>query len=384
MNSSAEARGRSSGTIAISANTSWNLINFRSRLIRDLIGAGYRVVAIAPADDHSAALEALGAEFEPITIRSSGTSPVEDLRLILAYRKILARIRPAAFLGVTIKPNIYGSIAAQTVGARIINNVSGLGPLFIEQGLLTKVVTGLYRFALRKSATVFFQNREDMGLFLDRRIVRESQVALLPGSGVDLSRFVPGAADSRSGAPFRFLFTGRLQWTKGIAEFVEAARIVRRTHPETLFQVLGAAGDNEMKAVPATDIAQWQAEGLIDYLGATDDVRPFIGAADCVVLPSYREGLPRALLEGSAMGKPLIGTDVPGCRDVVADGVTGLLCEVRSGGSLAAAMIGMLGRSSAERREMGRLGRLKVEQEFCETVVVGKYLDALAAPPHQP
>jgi glycosyltransferase involved in cell wall biosynthesis len=173
------------------------------------------------------------------------------------------------------------------------------------------------------------------------------------------------------------LFAGRLQWTKGVAEFVEAARIVRSAHPQTRFQILGSAGENEMKAVPLSNVEQWQAEGLVDYLGVTSDVRPFIAAADCVVLPSYREGLPRVLLEGSAMGKPLISTNVPGCRDVVANGVTGLLCEARSASSLAKAMIAMLDRSPRERQEMGRLGRSKIEQEFCETVVISRYLDAI-------
>ncbi len=377
MNHSVPDPGSSAQVIAISANTSWNLVNFRSRLISDLIAAGLRVVAIAPEDDWTPALRGLGAEFVPIAIRSSGTSPVEDLRLLLAYRRILAKLRPSAFLGVTIKPNIYGSIAAQSVGVRIINNVSGLGPVFIEQGPLTSLVSQLYRFAFRRSATVFFQNRDDLRLFLDRRIVRRDQVALLPGSGVDLARFLVSEPEQAGEGPFRFLFAGRLQWTKGVAEFVEAARIVRTSHPHTTFQILGSAGENEMKAVPLSRIDEWVDQGLIEYLGATSDVRPFIAAADCVVLPSYREGLPRVLLEGSAMGKPLIATDVPGCRDVVTHRATGLLCDVQSAEALAAAMITMVELAPAERIAMGQRGRRKVEQEFCETVVVGKYLNAL-------
>ena len=152
---------------------------------------------------------------------------------------------------------------------------------------------------------------------------------------------------------------------------------VRRDHPGATFQILGQLGAINRTAVPSSELARWRAEGIIDYLGESDDVRGAIGQADCIVLPSYREGLPRALLEGSAMGKPLIATDVPGCRDVVVDGETGYLCEVRSAASLAAAMVKILEASDAERSAMGARGREKVELEFCQSRVIAKYLAAL-------
>lgn len=332
----------------------------------------------APDDEHRPNLADLGTDFLPVPIDSAGLSVIEDLRLLARYIKIFRELRPFAYLGFTAKPNIYGSMAARLVGAKVINNVSGLGTVFIKRSPLTALVAQLYRFSFRNSATIFFQNRDDMELFLNKGLARREQAELLPGSGVDLERFRPrpGAALDR---PFRFLLVGRLLWDKGLAEYVEAARTVRRFHPGIRFQMLGPAGANNRTAVPSSVVERWRAEKIIDYLGESDDVRTAIEQADCIVLPSYREGLPRALLEGSAMGKPLIATDVPGCRDVVVDGETGYLCEGRSADSLAAAMVKMLEAPAAARHRMGELGRRKIEQEFCESRVIAKYLEALGA-----
>lgn len=363
-------------TILLSANSSWNIFNFRLGLITALQGRGFKVAVAAPADDHAAALRKLGIDLVPLAIDSSGASPVRDLRLLAGYYRVLRRIRPAAFLGFTAKPNIYGSIAAAALGIRVINNISGLGTAFIEKTRLTKIVSALYRIALKRSSTVFFQNRDDCQLFTAAGLVTPDQARLLPGSGIDLDRFRP-SGQPRAAGPFRFLFVGRLLWDKGLAELVEAARMVRHAHPEVRFQLLGAAGVANRTAVPADTLQGWIDEGLVEYLGADDDVRRHIDQADCLVLPSYREGLPKALLEGSAMGKPVIATDVPGCRDVVDDGRTGFLCEVRSARSLAEAMIRMIACSAEDRQAMGELGRRKVELEFCQSRVIDKYLEAL-------
>lgn len=368
--------GRKPKTIVISANSCWNIVNFRGGLIRALAAKGHRIVVAAPEDGHQSRVAELGAAFVPVPINSSGLSVVEDLRLLLSYLGLFREIRPSAFLGFTAKPNIYGSLAARLVGAKVINNVSGLGTVFIKPGPLTILVTWLYRLGLRTSSTIFFQNREDMDLFMAKRIARPGQAGLLPGSGVDLAHFQP-LARARGPGPFRFLLVARLLWDKGVAEYVEAARLVRKSHPRARFQLLGALGVNNRTAVPSSLIERWRGEDLIDYLGEANDVRDAIGEADCIVLPSYREGLPRSLLEGSAMGKPLIATDVPGCRDVVADGETGYLCAGRSADSLAAAMRRMLEATASERLAMGERGRRKVEREFCETQVIAKYLEAL-------
>lgn len=367
------------GTILVSANSSWNIVNFRMGLIRALESSGYRIVVAAAEDQHSPKLADLGIPFVPVPINSSGLSVVEDLRLLARYIKVFREVRPFAFLGFTAKPNIYGSLAARLVGAKAINNVSGLGTVFIKRSPLTALVAQLYRLSLRRSSTVFFQNRDDLELFTRAGIVRPERARLLPGSGVDLDHFRP-SAEARVGGPFRFVFVGRLLWDKGVAEYVEAARFVSTAYPEAAFQMLGPVGAINRTAVPSADLERWRADGIIDYLGESDDVRGAIGQSDCVVLPSYREGLPRALLEGSAMGKPLIATDVPGCREVVIDGQTGYLCEARSARSLADAMLKMIKASDLERSNMGARGRAKVEREFCESRAIAKYLEALGGP----
>ena len=370
---------RHSGPVVIAANSCWNIVNFRSALVAALLREGRDVLVLAPPDEYVPALEALGAHFIPVEVESSSLSVTGDLKLLLRYAAIMRRVRPSAFLGFTIKPNIYGSLAAQAVGARVINNITGLGTAFLSTGWLRTLASALYRVALRRSHTVFFQNGSDLQLFLKRRLVRQDQARLLPGSGLDLERFRPSPAAAGAADDFRFLLIGRMLWDKGVGEFVEAARRVRASHPQARFQLLGALGADNRTAVPEDQLGKWLDEGVVEYLGSTSDVRPFVEAADCLVLPSYREGLPRSLLEGSAMGKPVIATDVPGCRDVVDHGRTGLLCAVRSAEALASAMRQMIDLSPAERAIMGAAGRARVEQEFCETKVLERYLGALNA-----
>lgn len=318
-------------------------------------------------------------EYCPIEMDRQGISPARDLLLLWRYWRTLRRLRPDIFLGFTAKPNVYGSLAAQALGISVINNVAGLGTAFIRKGPLTRIVSALYRLAFRRSATVFFQNPEDRDLFVGEGMVRPEQARLLPGSGVDLERFQPGEPPSGPAGGFTFLLIGRLLWDKGVAEFVEAARRVRREAPDARFQLLGFLDVLNRTAVSRADVESWVREGVVDYLGETDDVRPFIAAADCVVLPSYREGLPRTLLEAAAMARPLIATDVPGCRQVVEDGVNGFLCAARDAASLAAAMTRMLSLGGEERARLGAAGRAKVQREYDEKLAVGIYVEAVAA-----
>jgi glycosyltransferase involved in cell wall biosynthesis len=362
--------------IVISINAAWNIVNFRLGLIRALREAGHEVIALAPPDPYGARLEVLGIPYVPIEMDKQGLSPLGDLLLLGRYRRLLRRLKPDLFLGYTAKPNIYGSIAARAAGARVINNVSGLGTAFIRGGLLSRIVSALYRFAFRHSSTIFFQNDEDMALFLEKKLVRPGQARLLPGSGVDLDRFRPSSAPAASDR-ITFLLVARLLWDKGVGEFVEAARSVRAERPNARFRILGFLDVANRTAVPRAEVERWVAEGVVEYLGEADDVRPHLAAADCIVLPSYREGLPRTLLEAAAMAKPLIATDVPGCRHVVVDGVNGLLCAPRDAESLAAAMIEMIDVGPGQREEWGRAARDRVEREYDERIAAVLYLEAI-------
>jgi glycosyltransferase involved in cell wall biosynthesis len=359
--------------VVVAANSSWNILNFRTGLIRGLTAAGYEPVVIAPHDPTSEARRRdLDAEWIAVDLERSGLNPLSDLILLWKYRKILSRLRPAAFLGFTIKPNIYGSIAARSLGIPTIANISGLGTAFIRKGPLLAVVSMLYRFALKRAGTVFFQNPHDRALFIDRRLVRQDKARLLPGSGVDLKQF---ARVPLPHGPVTFLFIGRILGDKGVRELAQAARGLSREH--LVVQLLGPIDEGNRTAIPRTELESWVRDGGIEYLGATDDVRPFIAKATAVVLPSYREGLPRSLLEAGAMGRPLIATDVPGCRDVVDDGVNGFLCAVRDPASLEQCMRRFAALTVEERAAMGSRCRRKIETKFSEEVVIGAYLDAL-------
>jgi glycosyltransferase involved in cell wall biosynthesis len=361
-------------TIVLSANSDWNIANFRPGLICALRGAGYDPVVIAPqdpaADDR---MRELDVERIPIRIDRSGLNPVADLRLLADYRRLLGRIQPAAYLGFTIKPNIYGSMAAATLGIPAIPNVSGLGTAFIRRGVLQSIVTALYRRGFSKAPAVFFQNDEDRSLFVGRRIVRAKQSRVLPGSGVDLSRFAPAAPNE---GPPVFLLVARLLRDKGVIEFVQAARSLGSQGMH--FQLLGPIDEGNRTAIGRLELERWVEEGVIEYLGVTDDVRPFLAAATAVVLPSYREGMPRSLLEAAAMARPLIAADVPGCRDVVEDGVNGYLCTVRDPVSLASAMRRLAALPPTDRIAMGEAARSKVQEQFSEELVIGAYLEVLA------
>ena len=368
--------GHADRRIVLSANTAWFITNFCPGLIEGLRAAGYTPTVFAPADAAlEGAMRRLGVEHHHVTIDRSGLNPVADLALIARYLRLLRRSAPTAYLGFTIKPNVYGAIAAKWLGIPAVPNVSGLGTAFIRRGPLQWVVTHLYRAAFRNLPAVFFQNAEDSRLFVERRIIQPGQVRLLPGLGIDLDRFAPAPPPEKARS---FLLIGRMLRDKGVMEFVEAARELRTEMPEARFQLLGPVDEGNLTAVTRAELDAWVAEGTIDYLGTTDDVRPFIAAAAVAVLPSYREGMPRALLEGAAMGRLLIASDVPGCRDVVEEGVNGYFCTPGDAASLAGAMR-KAARLPLERRlAMGEAARRKVQERFSEEFVVRAYLDVLA------
>ena len=363
--------------IIISINTAWNVYNFRSGLIKALVAHGYDVVAVTPDDEYASRLMDLGCRFISLPMDNNGTHPGRDLLLFVRYWLLLRFERPSVYLGYTVKPNVYGSIAAHALSIPVVNNIAGLGATFINNTYLTKIVRGLYKFALNKSRRVFFQNSDDHLLFTESGLVRSEIADRIPGSGIDLSRYSPSSVPALTTRPFRFLLVARMLKDKGIREFVDAARIVRQRFPETQFQLLGMVDEANSNAIAIEEIHTWEKENLIHYLGKTDDVRPYLADSDCVVLPSYREGVPRSLLEAAAMERPIITTDTPGCKDVVEHGLNGLLCKVRDAEDLAEKMLLMLSLTRENRLAMGEHGRNKVQSEFDEKLVIEKYLKVI-------
>src|SRR4029079_12190984 len=242
-------------TIVLSANSDWNIANFRQGLVRALHSAGYEPVVIAPQDPAAdARMRELGAERIPIEIDRAGLNPATDIRLLLSYRSLLKRLRPAAYLSYTIKPNIYGSLAAASLGIPALPNVSGLGTAFIRGGPLQALVSLLYRVGFARAPVVFFQNDEDRSLFVSRAIVRPDQARVVPGSGVDLDQFAPVPLPE---GPPAFLFIGRLLRDKGVAEFVEAARLLRAEYPDARFRLLGGLDEGNRTGIRQPELNSW-------------------------------------------------------------------------------------------------------------------------------
>lgn len=362
--------------ILITINSAFNVANFRAGLVKALVADGHEVIALVPKDKYASRIEALGARVVDLPMDKQGLSILNDFRLIRHFAAEFRRIKPDIVLSFTIKNNIYGAIAARRVGVPFIPSVTGLGTAFLGHPLLTAFVTKLYQNAFRPLDHVVFQNGDDRALFIARKIVTPEQCILVPGSGIDLDRFTPAPLPS-SGKDVTFLMIGRVLRDKGVGEYVDAARIVKRRFPDARFQLLGPTDYENRTAFSRATVAEWEREGIIDYLGTCDDVRPIIADADCVVLPSYREGTPRTLLEAAAMARPLIATDVPGCREVVDDGVNGYLCEVRNAESLAEACLRFRAMTVAARQTLGERGRAKIERQFDETLVTRAYKKAL-------
>jgi len=370
--------------VVLISNTAWYIYNFRRGLIRELQQQGYSVVAIAPPDEYAEKLAAIDARFVPLPMDNKGTNPIRDLRLAFAIRRLLKQERPCCALTFTVKPNVFGAFAARSLGIPVISNISGLGTVFIKRTWVTMVVGTLYRSSLRFASKIFFQNPDDLELFVGNRLVDSSKSQLLPGSGVDTIRFAPPTQPDQPKGLFRFLLLGRLLWDKGIGEFVDAAAQVRGKFPNCEFVLMGFTGMDNATAIPFSKIENWQKSGLLTYVPPAVDVRDQLAQADCVVLPSYREGTPKALLEAASMAKPIITTDVPGCRQVVEDGATGFLVKVRDATDLAEKMERMIRLTEGERVAMGLRGREKMIREFDERIVIRAYLQAVEqfAPRH--
>lgn len=361
--------------IAIVLNTSWNIYNFRMNLVKALLADGHEVHTIAPYDDYSHYLTEAGCTHHDLKMDSRGANPVKDFLLVFELLSTYRKVRPDVVLHYTIKPNVYGTLAAAILRIPSINNVCGLGTIFLKKNLVSSIAIALYRLAFRFPKKVFFQNPDDRALFVDKKIIALAATDLVPGSGIDLSRFIPSGF--KRNKKFTFLLVSRLITDKGVLEFIEAIRQLRSSGVDARFQILGSKDPKHKRGIKLEVINEWIDSGTIEYLGTTRDVRPFIQQADCIVLPSYREGTPRTLLEAASIAKPIITTDVPGCHHVVTDGHNGLLCNLKDSADLARKMKVMANFDDETLKTMGLNGRKKAELEFDESIVINKYLSAI-------
>ncbi|MDO9521675.1 MAG: glycosyltransferase family 4 protein [Pseudohongiella sp.] len=365
----------SSKHIILCSNTAWYLFNFHRYTISALIDQGHRVTCIASYDRHADKLENLGAKFVVLAIHGANTRMLGELSTFIDVMRCFIKLRPDMVLNFTIKMNVYAGLFARMLRIPYINNISGLGTAFIHNSAFYRLIRRLYGVANAGSYTVFFQNPDDLEEFVLNGLVSFDRARLLPGSGLNVSQFKPSPPPD---APFTFLMIARLIADKGVREFVNAAKIVRARYPSTRFILVGPGEVENKSAISRQEIGQWEQESIVEMPGAVSDVRPWLKECHVFVLPSYREGMPRAVLEAAAMGRPAIVADVPGCRQSIVAGQTGWLCKVRDAESLAEQMVAVM-QPEVDIAAYGARAAERVKREFSNDIVIRAYLDCVKA-----
>lgn len=387
--------------ILLVANWDWVLYNFRLPLARALEDSGLDVILVCPPGDYTERIQEMGFHWLPWGLERRSTRPWREVASTVALYRLYRELHPAAVHHFTIKPVLYGSLAARLARVPVvINNFTGLGYLFGEStqaAWLRKLVLPLLRWALGGDGYhTAFQTRGDRSVLADLNIVPEEETTIIPGTGVDLSRFSPSspspsgrgargegaggagrgadesASEGQSESP-TILMASRLLWDKGIAEFVEAARIIRKSGPEARFLLAGDPDPGNLACIPDEKLAEWQAEGTVEFLGHRADMPALLRQADIAVLPSYHEGVPLFLLEAAASGLPLVGTDIEGCRIVIQNGENGFLVPKKDAGTLAAALQKLLAEPDL-RRHMGQESRRIASAHFSQGAILEQYL----------
>lgn len=355
--------------ILVLSNNCSDLYNFRSELISAFIEKGENVVIVVPYGLKFDNLEDMGVRLIDISLERRGMNPIKDFKVFYQYLCLLIKESPDLVITYTIKSNIYGGSACKIKRIPYAVNITGLGTAFNGNGFLRKMVTMMYRFALKKAKAVFFENEANMQIFLNDKIIRKEQAVLLNGAGVNLDRFsaLPYPEDTDE---FRFLFMGRVMAEKGVNELFEAMRMLRSEGISCSLDMLGSFEENFSEK-----IKEAEKEGWLRYHGYQEDVRPYIAKCHCFVLPSWHEGMANANLECASSGRPIITSNVPGCKEAVIDGVSGLLCEPKNAQSLYAALKTMTELCNRERESMGLMGRKHMKLIFDKEDVIKKTME---------
>jgi glycosyltransferase involved in cell wall biosynthesis len=357
-----------------------SLINFRGDLLKELVAAGHEVTAMAGGEEPDVVrqLVDIGVSFRAYPIQRNGMNPLADLQTYLALRKALGDLKPDVVLSYTIKPVIWGGMALKGMSsAQFYALITGLGFAFYEgdnfiRTMLNVLVTHLYRASLSKASRVIFQNPDNRYLFISKQIIEKDKSELVNGSGVDVDHFVVAKLPDNDVV---FLTIGRLLGSKGFREYAKAARLVKVRYPEVLFKLVGPV-DPSPDGISLAEVQSWHNEGIIQYFGETRDVRPFINDCHVYVLPSYHEGMPRTVLEAMAIGRPILTTDVPGCRETVIPGENGYLVPKADAEALAKRMIWFI-ENRDELDRMGLASRRIAEKRFDVRKINAKMLQIM-------
>ena len=364
--------------IAFVANTSWSIYKFRLYLLQTLVAKGFDVYVLAPRDKYTGLFEHIeGISFiELKKLKSKSISLPDDWQLYLELLHHYKRLRPHLAFHYTIKANIYGSLAAARINCPAVSVITGLGYMFTGKSMFKFAASKLYCYALKKTKEVWFLNSDDQKIFIDDKLVAAEKTFLLPGEGVDTHTFYPAPYQYKK-ETISFLLIGRLIEHKGIYEYAQAAKMLLAKGINAQFCLLGFFDNKSAVAISSQQLLQWQTGGSIIYLGETDNVVPYIEEADCIVLPSYREGMPLSLLEGASMCKALVASDVAGCREIVKDRINGFLCHKKDAGDLAAKMEQYYNLTVEEKIAMGMAGREIVMKHFTKEIITDIYLSKL-------
>jgi glycosyltransferase involved in cell wall biosynthesis len=363
--------------VAIIENHELGIYSIRHDLVK-AIAEKYEVTVLTEVDN-SFVNGDLNKLINFVDVGKAVLNPATALKYYNRLKKALLEHRPDISLTFTIRPAIYGNIVARRLNIPTISTITGTGPLFDSKSIAYTIARQLYKRVLKKTKFVFFPNYDDLDGFVERGYITREQARRVPGSGVNYEQFSPQASTRLADGKFIFLCISRLIKDKGVMEYVEAASLLKEQYPKAEFHFVGPlwTGNKKSLTVTADELQSWIDKKWIVYHDKQKDVRPFIANADCVVMPSYREGMNNVLLEAASMGRPLIATDVTGCRDIVENGVNGLLCKVRSGEDLAEKMKQLMKMSQEERDRMGIKGREKMIREFDKKIVIQKYLEAI-------
>ncbi|MDY6826344.1 MAG: glycosyltransferase family 4 protein [Bacillota bacterium] len=353
------------GKIVIIGGLSSSLLRFRGDLIRSWVEMNYSVTAAAPGQEAAEDLEMLGVAYREIPLERTGLNPLRDLALFFSLKKLLAIEKPDYLFLYTIKPVIYGSLAAYfNPRVKVFSMITGLGYVFgatsFGGSLLRGMVIFLYRLAARRNRRIIFQNPDDRNCFVNLKIIDAARTEIVNGSGINLQYF---KAEPLPIGPVHFLLIARLIREKGIHEYLEAARMVHDKYPEAKFSLIGWSYEGSPSAIKGEELKKSKEQGIVEYIEQTDDVRPYLARASVYVLPSYMEGTPRTVLEAMAVGRPVITTDAPGCRETVIDGENGFLVPVKNSKALAEAMEKFI-LEPALIEKMGEVSRRLAEEKY--------------------
>ncbi len=348
------------------------IYNFRLEIIQRILKEGHRVIVSSPYGERINDLINEGCEYKEITLTRHGMNPMKECVLIATYIKLIRDVKPDIVLSYTVKPNIYGGIACSITKTPYISNITGLGTAIENGGLIQKFLCILYKFGLKKAHKIFFQNKSNEEFFANKNIYIDKHV-IIPGSGVNLERYSPlDYPDDMETT--KFLMIARIMKDKGIDEYLSAAEIIKSEYPNTEFHLCGfCEPEYESK------IDEIKNKGTVVYHGMVQNVREILKETHCTVLPSYHEGMANVLLESAACGRPVIATNIPGCRETFDEGITGIGCEAKSTQSLIDAIEKFLALSHEEKAQMGIAGRVKMEKCFDRQIVVEAYIKEINA-----